>query len=147
MIVASSLGIFADRQYQQTAISEIRAITLSSEALFASNKSFKALLQAIKGKERSEQLRILDPELQKSIDAALWQVILSIQESNRLTGHTAAVLAVDYSPDGQEIVTDGVDGTLKLWQRDGTLIQTLTGHQAVVRTVKFSPNGKFLVSS
>jgi WD40 repeat protein len=147
MIVASSLGIFAYQQYQQTAMSELRAITLSSEALFASNKSFNALLQAIKGKERSEQLKILDSELQKSIDAALWQVILSIQESNRLTGHTAAVLAVDYSPDGQEIVTAGVDGTLKLWKRNGTLIQTLTGHQAVVRTVKFSPNGKFLVSS
>ncbi|MCT7957327.1 AAA-like domain-containing protein [Laspinema palackyanum] len=147
MIIASSLGVFAYQQYQQTAISELRAITLSSEALFASNKSFNSLLQAIKGKERSKQFKNLDSALEKNIDAALWQVILSIQESNRLTGHTAAVLAVDYSPDGQEIVTAGVDGTLKLWKRDGTLIKTLTGHQAVVRVVKFSPNGKFIASS
>ncbi len=147
MIVASSLGVFAHQQYQQTAISELRTITLSSEALFASHKSFNALLQAIKGKERSKQFRTLDPELENSIDAALWQVILSIQESNRLTSHTAAVLAVDYSPDGQEIVTAGVDGTLKIWQRNGKLLQTLTGHQAVVRTVKFSPNGKLIASS
>ncbi|MCT7985119.1 AAA-like domain-containing protein [Laspinema sp. A4] len=146
-IIASSLGGFAYQQYQQTALSELRAITLSSEALFASNKSLNALLQAIKGKERLKQLKILDSQLNKSLDDALWQVILSIQESNRLNGHTAAVLAVDYSPDGQEIVTAGVDGTLKLWNRDGKLIQTLTGHQAVVRVVKFSPNGKFLVSS
>ncbi|AFY83701.1 AAA-like domain-containing protein [Oscillatoria acuminata] len=147
MIVASSLGVFAYQQYQQTAISEIRAITLSSEALFASNKSFNALLQAIKGKERSKQFKNLDSELEISINEALWQVILSIQESNRLNGHTAAVLAVDYSPDGQKIVTAGVDGTLKLWKRDGTLIQTLTGHQAVVRAVKFSPNGELIASS
>ncbi|MCT7959985.1 AAA-like domain-containing protein [Laspinema sp. D1] len=147
MIVASSLGVLAYHQYQQTALSELQAITLSSEALFASNKSFNALLQAIKGKERSEQFKNLAPELANSMNAALWQVILSIQESNRLNGHTAAVLAVDYSPDGQEIVTAGVDGTLKIWQRDGKLLHTLTGHQAVVRTVKFSPNGEFIASS
>lgn len=77
---------------------------------------------------------------------ALWRVVLSVQESNRLNGHTAAVLAVDFSPDGEQIATGSVDGTVKLWKRDGSLLKTLKGHQALVRTVKFSPDGEILAS-
>lgn len=147
MVIAIGLGCFSYTQYQQTAISEIRAIVLSSQALYASNKSFDALLQAIKGKQRLQNLKIVDPNLQTEVDSALQRVILSIQEYNRLTGHKAAVLAVDFSRDNQQIATASVDNTVKLWQPDGTLIKTLIGHQAVVRAVKFSPDNQIIVSA
>ncbi len=147
MLTAVGLGLFANHQYQQAAISEVKAILLSSEALFASHKHFDALLQAIKAKERLKEIRKTDPDLKTNINAALWQVIVSIQESNRLNGHRAAVMAVDISPNGQEIATASVDHSIKLWKRDGTLIRTLTGHDAVVRAVKFSPDGEIIASA
>ncbi|OKH40022.1 hypothetical protein NIES2119_03485 [[Phormidium ambiguum] IAM M-71] len=147
MFVTSGLGLFAYHQYQQTAVSEVKAITLSSEALYVSNKRFDALLQAIKGKKRWQNLQIVDPNLQTKIDESLKKVILNIQEYNHLKGHTAAVLAVDFSPDGQQIATGSVDGTIKLWQRNGTLIATLKGHQSVIRAVRFSPDNQIIVSA
>ncbi|MBD2627138.1 AAA-like domain-containing protein [Trichormus variabilis] len=146
MVVAITLGLVAYQQYQQTAISEIRAIALSSEALYASNKSFDALLQAIKGKQRLQHLKSADAKLNAQVNSALQRVILTIQEHNRLNGHTAAVLAVHISPDGQQIATGGVDKTIKLWKPDGTLIKTLTGHQSIVRVVRFSPDGEIIAS-
>lgn len=47
MVVAIAPGSLAYRQYQKTAFSELNAIVLSSDALFASHKGFDALLQAI----------------------------------------------------------------------------------------------------
>ncbi|MBD2666866.1 WD-40 repeat protein [Richelia sinica FACHB-800] len=147
MVVAIALGLVAYNQYQQTAISEVRAIALSSEALYASNKAFDALLQAIKGKERLQHLQHEDKKLAAQVDSALQKVVLTIQEYNHLTGHKAAVLAVHISPDGKEIATAGVDKTIKLWKPDGTLIKTLTGHQSIVRVVKFSPDGEIIASA
>ncbi|WP_016949132.1 AAA-like domain-containing protein [Anabaena sp. PCC 7108] len=146
MVIAIALGLVAYQQYQQTAISEVRAIALSSEALFASNKGFDALLQAIKGKQRLQHLKNADTQLQAQVDSALQRVVLSIQEHNRLNGHTAAVLAVHISPDGQQIATASVDKTIKLWKPDGTFLKTLTGHQSIVRAVKFSPDGQIIAS-
>ncbi|MFB2892966.1 AAA-like domain-containing protein [Aerosakkonemataceae cyanobacterium BLCC-F50] len=147
MFIAIALGLIAYHQYQQTAVSEVRAIVLSSEALYASNKRFDALIQAIKGKKRWQNLKIVDPKLQAEVDSALQQVILNIQEYNHLNGHTAAVLAVDFSPDGQQIATASVDGTVKLWQPNGTLITTLKGHQSIVRAVQFSPDNQIIASA
>ena len=146
MIVAIALGFVAYSQYQQTAISEVRAIALSSEALYASNKWFDALLQAIKGKQRLQHLSGVDTNLKTKVDSALQRVVLSIQEHNRLNGHTSAVLAVDFSPDGQQIATAAVDGSVKLWKLNGSLIKTFKAHQTVIRAVKFSPDGELLAS-
>jgi hypothetical protein len=147
VIIAGTLGFLSYYQYQQTAISEVRAITLSSEALFASHKQFDALLQGIKAKERLKNLHITNGELYSQVDKVLEKIVLSIQEYNRLNGHIAAVLGVDFSPDGQQIATASVDGTVKLWKPDGSLIKTLTGHQGLVRIVKFSPDGKIIASA
>jgi len=146
MVVAISLGLVAYRQYQQTAMSELRAVILSSEALFASHKGLDSLLQAIRANEHLKTFPNAYTDLSTKADAALWRTLLSIRQYNRLDGHTAAVLTVDFSPDGQQIATAGVDGTIKLWQPDGTLIKSWQGHTAVIRSIKFSPDGTLIAT-
>lgn len=146
LVISTGLGLFAAAQKRQSALGEVEALALSSEALFASNKGFDALLQAIRAKEHLQSLYGVNATLRDQVDAALRHVVISIQQFNRLDGHTAAVLAVDYSPDGQQIATAGVDGTVKLWKPDGTLLKTLKGHTTVVRSVKFSPDGTLLAT-
>ncbi len=147
MIIAIWLGFFAQSQYRQASLSEVRAIVRTSEALFSSNQSFEALLEAIRAQRRLQQWRRVDPALQVQADAILERMALSVQQQNRLDGHQASVLTVSFSPNGQKIATAGIDKTIKLWSREGTLLATLTEYQSHVRVVKFSPDGQWLAST
>ena len=44
------------------------------------------------------------------------------------------------------IASGSRDKTIKLWKRDGTLINTLNGHDNLVISVGFSPNGQTIAS-
>jgi dipeptidyl aminopeptidase/acylaminoacyl peptidase len=63
-----------------------------------------------------------------------------------LTGHNNSVWSVSFSPDGQTIATGSSDKTVKLWNRDGTLLKTLTGHNDSVWSVSFSPDGQTIAT-
>ncbi|MFD4531689.1 cytochrome D1 domain-containing protein [Kitasatospora sp. NPDC058397] len=68
--------------------------------------------------------------------------------SNQFTGHTGAVTAVAYAPDGRTLATGSADHTVKLWDTTThRLLATLTGHTGIVNTVAFSPDGRTLASA
>ncbi len=65
----------------------------------------------------------------------------------RLTGHTAPVNQIQYSPDGAWIATTSDDQTIRLWDaRNGQPSIILTGHTARITQIAFSPDGLWLVS-
>ncbi|HEY9609689.1 AAA-like domain-containing protein [Allocoleopsis sp.] len=146
LIVAIASTIFALWQYHHAAQSEIQALTSSSAGQFASQQRLDALVTAIKARRRLDSLPNSSPELQSQVQQVLQQAIYGTAEFNRLSGHSSPVLGIDASPDGQLIATGGSDRTVKLWQRDGTLLHALQ-HPAAVFALKFSPDSQRLVTS
>jgi len=64
-----------------------------------------------------------------------------------ITGHAKKVNEVEFTPDGNFIVSASDDGTCKLWDvNTGALIRTFTGHSGAVFSMDLSPNGKKLIS-
>ncbi len=63
--------------------------------------------------------------------------------------HRGRVNLVRFSPDknNQRLASAGEDKTIKLWNREGTLLDTLGGHKDSVTSVDFSPDGKMLAST
>ncbi|MFN6571647.1 AAA-like domain-containing protein [Dendronalium sp. ChiSLP03b] len=153
-LVSSGLGVGifilyhqAKKSASQAKNSEIRALISSSEGMFASNRRLDALIEAIKAKHKLQKLGKANTNIQRQVDNVLRQAVYGADEYNRFSGHTAAVLAVDVSPDSSVIASASTDQTIKLWRRDGTELATLKGHQATVRAVNFSSDGQILASA
>jgi hypothetical protein len=63
-------------------------------------------------------------------------------------GHTGWILAVAVTPDGDEIVTAGDDGTARVWdRRSGQHRATLSGHTGWIRAVAVTPDGDEIVTA
>ena len=67
---------------------------------------------------------------------------------NTLEGHSEAVWACRFAPDGKTLVSASKDKTVKIWDvESGTCKTTLEGHSDSVRCVHFNPtNPSQLVS-
>ncbi len=64
-----------------------------------------------------------------------------------LTGHTAPVLSMALSHDGETLATGSEDGTIQLWNTNTSELRTTyIGHKGSVVKVVFSPSGKMLAS-
>jgi len=127
--------------------SQLIALSASSEALLSDNSTFDALLTSLPAGKQLQKSWRATAEAQTRVVTALQQAVYSVRERNRLQGHTDWVSSVSFSPDGELMASGSKDSSIKLWNKDGSLLQDLPGHEAGVHSVSFSPDGKIIASA
>lgn len=155
LVVAAGLGLTAWQQYrraetqrQEATLGEIEAQVISANALLDNQQPLDALLTTLTAASNLQRVEQADVLLTTKLKAVLHQAIFTVQEQNRLVGHGSYwATAVSFNPQGDRIASGGMDGTLKLWTRNGELLQTFADHAAGVYDLSFSPNGQTLASA
>ena len=146
-LAATVFGVGAYRQKLITQVENVDSLTSVAEAQLLSNQQLESLATSIKAGKQFEQIDGLGKLLvgkdnwratKTRTTATLQQSIYGTQEINRLEGHSQRVSAVNVSEDGQLFATASDDGTVKVWQRNGTLLETLTEAEAQKNTVPVS---------
>lgn len=65
-----------------------------------------------------------------------------------LEGHSESVACAAFSPDGKNVISGSLDGTIKIWSLNtGNCIQTLGWGLDNVSSVAYSPDGKYFVGA
>ncbi|NMG21619.1 eIF2A-related protein, partial [Brasilonema bromeliae] len=147
LVVTLMLAGAAWWQWQNSAKSEIKAISESSAALFASNQKLDALKEAIRARRKLQKLLGVDADTQHQVELVLQQAVYGAVEYNRLLGHNGEVKSAVFSPDGNIIASTSDDSSVKLWSKDGILLRTIKGHKTTVYKVAISPDGQTLASA
>ena len=65
-----------------------------------------------------------------------------------LEGHRGSVVAVDFAPDGEYLVSGSSDSTARIWSvATAEVVQILKGHNNRVKDVAYAPDGKFIATA
>lgn len=142
-------------------ISTFYLLTLLSATAFSQNHIIRLGLpegaKARFGKGRIHQVKYFPDGKRLAVATSIGIWIYDVQTGEALdllTGHTAPVKSIAFSPDGETLATGSVDNTIRLWDTHARKLKSTyvaynrqTGISKGVNLLAFSPSGKTLTSN
>lgn len=164
-VVVSVLALVAGMGWWRTVIAEKNAQLIarsqSSEALFASNKKFDALLESIRaGKQMKKELGKINANTEMQVISTLMQSVYGVKERNRFEGYNQPFIRASFSSDGKRIAATNMEDTIKIWDLNGEEIKTINSKKSgnikdpssstgdcPVNSVSFNPSSNTIAAS
>ena len=77
----------------------------------------------------------------------LWDTVTG-ELVREFVGHTAVIIEIDVSDDGQRALTASADGTVRLWDlQTGEVLQTIEAHTGGVFVADFTPDERYALTA
>jgi WD40 repeat protein len=131
------------RAHAELSVTLSRSYTEKAEANFAADHSGTALMYLARALRQDPSSRVAAARLL----AALTQRNFPLPICPPLV-HTSLVCTVEFSPDGQRVLTASADGTARVWDaRTGHPLTPPMSHRAEVRRAHFSPDGRRVLTA
>jgi WD40 repeat protein len=147
ILVLAGLTTFAFDQARKAEREKIATQTQTSKALYLAGQELEALVEAIRAGKLLKKATLTTTTVLNPTTMALFQAVYEVRESNRLTGHSADIYDVSFSPDSKTIATGSDYGNIKLWNLEGEELKIdLMSHNATVADISFSPDGRSIIS-
>ncbi|MEP0949257.1 TIR domain-containing protein [Leptolyngbya subtilissima DQ-A4] len=147
LTIVSALGLLAETRKREAISQEITALNYASIASLALKTPFESLQQGLRATLQLQKSKWIRGPLRAETLSALAQAVYRVQERNVVEGHSDWVYGVEFSPDGKLLASASLDGSVKLWQPDGILINTFQGPDGGgLADVSFSPDGQTLAA-
>ncbi|MBN4005144.1 hypothetical protein [Nostoc sp. LPT] len=147
-VVTGGLAIFLPLLWINQ--NNVQLLSLNNEAkgLLKSNQDLEALVKSLKASRRLQQWWSVGvkSQTQMQVVTTLQDIVYTIKQRNTLEGYNDTVTCVNFSPDGEKVVSGSADGTVKLWSRNGKEIKTFKAHDKKITSISFSPDSQKLVS-
>lgn len=148
-IIAFSLTLIATIGWSNASTAQANAEVTSqiatAETMFSSNQEIEALSNSLKAGIALKKLRDSGKASEKTVArtlASLRQIVYGVKEKNRLQGHSSEVTMIDFSPNGSQIVSSGLDN-VKIWKINGTLLESFAANVpfSSAKSLRYSPDG------
>ena len=141
----SGLSVFSYIQQRATQRQNISTLIEASNAQVLAQQQLEAMVSAIQAAKQAQMLGQSDV-LSQSL-SALQNAFYKTQEITRLQGHQARIYKVVFNPDGKQLVTAAVDGTVRLWDISGKqLSMQFRGFEGNSSNIVLSRDGQRLAS-
>ena len=152
LFVMAGLAFQANRQRQLAEFGEIEAMISSASSSFLLNRQLESLAIIV---QSAKKLKHTDEGTDKtritqSTFENLQTIAYNIRERYRFysTNRDAPFYAAKFSPNGNILAFGSFDGSVDLYQSNGTLITRFVGLKtSEIRGLSFSPDGKRIASA
>ncbi len=135
-------------------ISTFYLLTFLSTTAFSQNHIHLGLPAGAKarlGKGRIHQVKYFPDGKRLAVATSIGIWIYDVQTGevlDLLTGHTAPVTSIAFSPDGETFASGSKDNTIRLWDSKTHKLKAICiGHENEVNLLAFSRDGKMLAST
>ncbi|MEM8806174.1 MAG: TIR domain-containing protein [Cyanobacteria bacterium P01_G01_bin.38] len=129
-----------------TSLGEVKALVTSLD----DRKGLDALVVALQASKRVKQndffVQRLRPSLRAETINNLYRATVNLKEINRLEGHIGKVFSVVFSPDGQQLVSGGVDQSVRFWELNQNLTEVAFAHSGAVETIAYSSDNQWIAT-